>query len=206
MSNYGFRLLPRDDAKKIGLPEGSGLFVEMYNKMMDEIRKYPKTEKEYGMASGMMEYEKRISFLNRFFVFQKIATRNVEKLTKSILEQLPDEIEFEDKQTKKAQKVVEKVDKELKPKVKNLKKKLLLQGQDVEINIEDEADEADVEAVSVEAIVKSDSKSDSKSDKNKRAKKTKKAEEESTETEVTGVVKKKATRKKKVLIGDINEE
>ena len=206
MSNYGFRLLPRDDAKKIGLPEGSGLFVEMYNKMMDEIRKYPKTEKEYGMASGMMEYEKRISFLNRFFVFQKIATRNVEKLTKSILEQLPDEIEFEDKQTKKAQKVVEKVDKELKPKVKNLKKKLLLQGQDVEINIEDEADEADVEAVSVEAIVKSDSKSDSKSDKNKKAKKTKKAEEESTETEVTGVVKKKATRKKKVLIGDINEE
>jgi hypothetical protein len=204
MSNYGFRLLPRDDAKKIGLPEGSGLFVEMYNKMMDEIRKYPKTEKEYGMASSMMEYEKRISFLNRFFVFQKIATRNVEKLTKSILEQLPDEIEFEDKQTKKAQKVVEKVDKELKPKVKNLKKKLLLQGQDVEINIEDEAvlvEEEDVEDVSVEAIVKSDSKSD----KNKKAKKTKKAEED-TGSEVTGVVKKKATRKKIVLIGDINEE
>jgi hypothetical protein len=95
MSNYGFRLLPRDDAKKIGLPEGSGLFIEMYNKMMDEIRKFPKTEKEYGMAPNMMDYEKRISFLNRYFVFQKIATRNVEKLTKSILEQLPEEIEFE---------------------------------------------------------------------------------------------------------------
>jgi hypothetical protein len=139
MSNYGFRLLPREDAKKIGLPEGSGLFIEMYNKMMDEIRKFPKTEKEYGMAPTMMDYEKRISFLNRYFVFQKIATRNVEKLTKSILEQLPDEIEFEDKQTAIAQKVVEKVDKELKPKVRNLKKKLLLQGQEgVELNIEDE--------------------------------------------------------------------
>jgi len=113
MSNYGFRLLPRDDAKKIGLPEGSGLFIEMYNKMMDEIRKYPKTEKEYGMAPNMMEYEKKISFLNRYFVFQKIATRNVEKLTKSILEHLPNEIEFEEKHTASAQKVVEKVDKQL---------------------------------------------------------------------------------------------
>jgi hypothetical protein len=201
MSNYGFRLLPRDDAKKIGLPEGSGLFIEMYNKMMDEIRKYPKTEKEYGIASGMMEYEKRISFLNRYFVFQKIATRNVEKLTKSILEQLPDEIEFEDKQTKKAQKVVEKVDKELKPKVKNLKKKLLLQGQDVEINIEDEDV---VEMNSKSNSAETNSKSNS-TETNKKAKKTKKSEED-TGSEVTSVIKKKATRKKKVLIGDINEE
>jgi hypothetical protein len=129
MSNYGFRLLPRDDAKKIGLPEGSGLFIEMYNKMMDEIKKFPKTEKEFGMASSMMDYEKRISFLNRFFVFQKIATRNVEKLTKSILEHAPDEIEFEDRQTEKAQKAVEETDKKLKPKVKNLKKKIELNDE-----------------------------------------------------------------------------
>ena len=218
MSNYGFRLLPRDDAKKIGLPEGSGLFIEMYNKMMDEIRKFPKTEKEYGMAPNMMDYEKRISFLNRYFVFQKIATRNVEKLTKSILEQLPDEIEFEDKQTAIAQKVVEKVDKELKPKVKNLKKKLLLQGQDVELNIEDE----DKPAIS-EAIVEAKAKAE---EPKKKVKKTKKVEldikeakegkegkegkeekEEKEEKEAKeGKEKKKTTRKKKVLIGDIIEE
>jgi hypothetical protein len=127
MSNYGFRLLPRDDAKKIGLPEGSGMFIEMYNKMMDEIRKFPKTAKEYGNAPSMMDYEKRISFLNRYFVFQKIATRNVEKLTKSILEALPDEIEFEDRQSAIAQKAVKEADEELKPKVKNLRRKLKLQ-------------------------------------------------------------------------------
>jgi hypothetical protein len=202
MSNYGFRLLPRDDAKKIGLPEGSGLFIEMYNKMMDEIRKYPKTEKEYGMAPGMMDYEKRISFLNRYFVFQKIATRNVEKLTKSILEQLPEEIEFEDRQTEKAEKVVEKANKELKPKVKNLKKKLLLQGPDVELNIEDEdkhsiavEETKEVEAKAVEHVL------EAIVDKKKKVKKTKKAEEETSPAE-----KKKTTRKKKVLVGDINEE
>jgi phosphate starvation-inducible protein PhoH len=138
-------------------------------------------------------------------VFQKIATRNVDKLTKSILEQLPDEIEFEDKQTKKAQKVVEKVDKELKPKVKNLKKKLLLQGQDVEINIEDEAvSEAKAVYKEVEVVAEKNSKSNS-AETNKKAKKTKKSEED-TGSEVTSVIKKKATRKKKVLIGDINEE
>lgn len=213
MSNYGFRLLPRDDAKKIGLPEGSGLFIEMYNKMMDEIRKYPKTEKEYGMASGMMEYEKRISFLNRFFVFQKIATRNVEKLTKSILEQLPDEIDFEEKHTAIAQKVVEKVDKELKPKVRNLKKKLLL--QDVELNIEEEykpkvAEVAEVAKVAKVAEVAVELKEpthvlESSAEKKKKAKKTKKSDEDPG-AEVTSVIKKKTTRKKKVLIGDITEE
>jgi hypothetical protein len=211
MSNYGFRLLPREDAKKIGLPEGSGLFIEMYNKMMDEIRKFPKTEKEYGMAPGMMDYEKRISFLNRYFVFQKIATRNVEKLTKSILEHLPDEIEFEDRQTEKAQKVVEKTDKELKPKVRNLKKKILLQGQDVELNIEDEdkpLKEKDVKAVveevkAVEHVLESSNGAEKKKKEKEKdkVKKTKKAEEEP-----TGAEKKKTTRKKKVLIGDINEE
>jgi hypothetical protein len=212
MSNYGFRLLPREDAKKIGLPEGSGLFIEMYNKMMDEIRKFPKTEKEYGMAPTMMDYEKRISFLNRYFVFQKIATRNVEKLTKSILEQLPDELEFEEKQTEKAQKVVEKVDKELKPKVRNLKKKILLQGQEgVELNIEDE-DKPSKKAVKVEvakaveevevakAVEHVLEPTSAEKKKKEKAKKTKKSEEEP-----TGAEKKKATRKKKVLIGDINE-
>lgn len=201
MSNYGFRLLPREDAKKFGLPEGSGLFIEMYNKMMDEIKRFPKTEKEYGMAPTMMDYEKRISFLNRYFVFQKIATRNVEKLTKSILEHLPDELEFEQKQTTIAQKVVEKVDKELKPKVKNLKKKILLQGQDVELAIEEENKPAKekAEVVVVEEHVLEPVAT-------KKIKKTKKVEEQVDVAEPANITKKKTTRKKKVLIGEITEE
>jgi hypothetical protein len=183
MSNYGFRLLPRDDAKKIGLPEGSGLFIEMYNKMMDEIKKFPKTEKEYGMAPSMMDYEKRISFLNRFFVFQKIATRNVEKLTKSILENAPDEIEFEDRQTEKAQKAVEETDKKLKPKVKNLKKK-------IELLEENQAQPVEVEKHVLEK---------EKKQKDSKIKKTKKSDEIET-------VSKKKTRKKLLDEFNIEEE
>jgi hypothetical protein len=154
MSNYGFRLLPRDDAKKIGLPEGSGMFVEMYNKMMDDIRRNPKLEKEYGMAPFMTDYEKRISFLNRYFIFQKIATRNVEKLTRSILENVPDEYEFEDRQSAIAEKVVQKVNEEIKPKVKNLRKKLKLQEatevQEEQAKLKEVADVAIVEGAAVE--------------------------------------------------------
>ena len=194
MSNYGFRLLPRDDAKKIGLPEGSGLFIEMYNKMMDEIKKFPKTEKEYGMAPSMMDYEKRISFLNRFFVFQKIATRNVEKLTKSILEQAPDEIEFEDRQTEKAQKAVEETDKKLKPKVKNLKKKIEL-SDEKPLQVKPIIVEVDVEEVEVKEKHVLEKEKEKK--KEPKIKKTKKSDE-------TEGVSKKKTRKK--LQGDINIE
>lgn len=195
MSNYGFRLLPRDDAKKIGLPEGSGLFIEMYNKMMDEIKKFPKTEKEYGMAPSMMDYEKRISFLNRFFVFQKIATRNVEKLTKSILEHTPDEIEFEDRQTEKAQKAVEETDKKLKPKVKNLKKKIEL----VEENPKEKSGDLLVKEEDVEGhVLEKEKQSKESKAKESKAKKTKKGDEADPDG-------KNKTRKKK-LQGYIVEE
>jgi hypothetical protein len=196
MSTYGFRLLPRDDAKKIGLPEGSGLFIELYNKMMDEIRKFPKMEKEYGMAPNMMDYEKRISFLNRYFVFQKIATRNVEKLTKSILEHLPNEFEFEDQQTAIAQNAVKEINEENKPKVKNLKKKIKLQD-------EKEAPK-EVEAVKEVEVVKEVAEEEHVLEKKKspKIKKTKKAVEEADKPEKPE--KKKTTRKKK-LLGDFEE-
>jgi hypothetical protein len=127
MEKYGFALVTRDEAKNLGLPEGSGMFQELFNQMMIEIKKYPKKESDYKDAPFMKQYEKDISFLNRYFVFKKVSTRNAEKLTKSLLEQLPDEIDFEEDGTKLARKSVEEA---LKPKVKKLSKKILLQ-QDV---------------------------------------------------------------------------
>jgi hypothetical protein len=206
MSNYGFRLLPRDDAKKIGLPEGSGLFIEMYNKMMDEIKRFPKMEKEYGMAPLMTDYEKRISFLNRYFVFQKIATRNVEKLTKSILEQIPDELEFEDRQSKIAEKIVKKTEEEIKPKVKNLRRKLKLQ-EATEVLEESKVEEAAAVAAAIEiepvvSTVVAVPVQEKKILKPRKTKKTLALAEETIVGELVGepvvTEKKKTTRKKKV--------
>jgi hypothetical protein len=108
MEKYGFIIVPRDEAKTLGLPEGSGMFIELYHKMMEEIKRSPMKAVDYKEAPNMTKYEKDISFLNRYFVFKKIRTINAEKLTNAILGALPSEYEFEESQTKIAKKAVEK--------------------------------------------------------------------------------------------------
>jgi hypothetical protein len=126
MDKYGFQLVHRDEAKSLGLPEGSGMFIEMYNMMKNEISRDPRKEKDYGEAPYMKGYEKDISFLNRFFVFKKIAIRDVEKLTKIILEELPDEEALEQASTMLARESVKKAQEEMKPRAKKLGQKLKL--------------------------------------------------------------------------------
>jgi hypothetical protein len=80
MGNYGFQLLKRDEAKLIGLPEGSGSFVDLFNMMDDEVKRQPMKKEKYGSALNMTPNEKKISFLNRYFVFKKISHVNAEKI------------------------------------------------------------------------------------------------------------------------------
>jgi hypothetical protein len=127
MDKYGFSLVTREEARHMKLPEGSGMFSELYNSMMFEIKKDPKKETDYKNAAYMKDYEKDISFLNRFFVYKKVSTRNAEKLTKTLLEQLPDEVEFEEAGTMLAREAVNKAEEIVKPKVKKLREKLQLQ-------------------------------------------------------------------------------
>jgi hypothetical protein len=127
MEKYGFQLIKRDEAKSLGLPEGSGMFIELYNMMMDNIKRNPSIAKDYGDAPNMTKYEKDISFLNRYFVFKKVAERNVEKLTNTILGKLPSELSFELDNTIAASKAVAEEDKVIeKRKAKPLKKKITL--------------------------------------------------------------------------------
>jgi hypothetical protein len=127
MDKFGFSLVSREEARQMGLPDGSGMFSELYNSMMQEIKKDPKKELDYKNAVFMKDYEKDISFLNRFFIYKKTSTRNAEKLTKSLLNQLPDEIEFEESGTLLARETVKKAEEMIKPKAKKLREKLKLQ-------------------------------------------------------------------------------
>ena len=79
MEDYGFKLITRKEAQNMGLPEGSGLFREMFQSMLDEIKKNKGKRNEYGAAENLSSDEKKISFLNRYFVYQKI--RNVNAAT-----------------------------------------------------------------------------------------------------------------------------
>jgi hypothetical protein len=186
MDKYGFSLVSREEARQMGLPEGSGMFSELYNSMMNEIHRFPKKESDYKDAVYMKDYEKEISFLNRFFVYKKTSTRNAEKMTKTLLDQLPDEIAFEDAGTMLARESVAKAEEIVKPRAKKLREKLKL--QDATEALED-----------VIPVVKKT--------------RTKKAEVNVLEIkevegieETTNIPKKKTTRRKKAVDFDIIDE
>jgi hypothetical protein len=126
MENYGFKLITRDEARSIGLPEGSGLFSELFNLMLDEIKKMRYKKNPYKTASDMYAYEKKISFLNRYFVYKKIRDVNAEKIALESLDETMEESRVEKLESSKAVKVAKKVVKATKPKVRKLSNKLVL--------------------------------------------------------------------------------
>jgi mRNA (guanine-N7-)-methyltransferase len=81
MEDYGFTVVSRKDAEKMGLPNGIASFETLYTDMIHEIERRRDAEDEYGTAIRMTEDEKIISFLNVFFVFQKTRTVNTAKIT-----------------------------------------------------------------------------------------------------------------------------
>ena len=127
MDKYGFTLITRDEARQMKLPEGSGMFSELFNSMENEVKRHPEKENDYKDALKMRDYEKDISFLNRFFIYKKTSTRNAEKLTRTLLDQLPDEEALELAGTMLAREEVKKAEEIIKPKAKRLSGKLKLQ-------------------------------------------------------------------------------
>ena len=86
MANFGFEVVPREDALKLGLPDGTGMFEQLYVQMMARIKQTPALASECGDAPDMRDYERRISFYNRYFVFKKVrAIDNAELVVKSLL-------------------------------------------------------------------------------------------------------------------------
>lgn len=80
MENYGFQPLTRKEAQDIGLPNSTGLFSELFALMENEIEKNPSLKNKYGNSQKMESYEKKISFLNRYFVFKKVMHVNTQKI------------------------------------------------------------------------------------------------------------------------------
>jgi len=187
MDKYGFSLVTREEARQMKLPEGSGMFSELFNTMENEVKRNPGKESDYKDALFMRDYEKDISFLNRFFIYKKTSTRNAEKLTKSLLDQLPEQEEIEQAGTMLAREAVKKAEEIIKPKSKKLSTKLKLQEA--------------TEALEEEKEIK----------KKKQTRKIKEAETEGAEgaEEVIDIIpatKKKTTRRKKDIEFDIVEE
>ena len=133
MNLYGFDLIDRMTAAKFGLPNASGLFDELFRNMQIEIKKNQGKSNDYGTAASMSEYEKRISFLNRYFVYKKVRTVNpdlvvlgTEDFDQTQINREPAATEEPNKQTKLKEDAKLKADAKSKPKIRNLTGKLKL--------------------------------------------------------------------------------
>lgn len=106
MSQYGFDLLGEQSAAQLGLPRdtgGSGMFEQMFVQMQSRSRGgRGHGNPEVGDALRMQPYEKDISFLNRYFVFQKTRDVNAAERTREFLHNLPMETQWEEEATEAA--------------------------------------------------------------------------------------------------------
>ena len=123
---YGFKLIDREEAQQLGLPEGSGLFSELFFNMEEEIKINKYKGKDYANAANMTAFEKKISFLNRYFVYKKIIDVNTEKVYLEMSEYQETDIMRNNQETTHAIDVAKDENKKLKPKIRKLDKKLLL--------------------------------------------------------------------------------
>ena len=92
MEDYGFVLITKEEANHMGIPNSTGMFSELYEFMINEIRRKPNISNDYGEAPNMTSEEKTISFLNRYFIFKKVRTVNTNKVHK-VLEKYEHNVE-----------------------------------------------------------------------------------------------------------------
>jgi mRNA (guanine-N7-)-methyltransferase len=124
MDNYGLVLLDREEANELGLPASSGLFTELFGQMNDEIQRDRRAKDRYGAAPKMSEYEQRISFLNRYFIFRKVRDVDAAKVAMSLMNQTVEEVEGEEEATQQAQEAAKLALKEAAPKKRAPRKRI----------------------------------------------------------------------------------
>jgi len=201
MENYGFKLINEEEANSLGLPSGSGLFGELFNNMLDEVKRYKTKEKEYGMALQMSSNEKKISFLNRYFVYKKIRNVNAEKLA---LDEMNES--YYEKREKKINKELSIIAKnetnDVKIKVKKLRNKLIL-NQATEGNEEEEEEEKEKEK---EKEREKEAKKVEEEEEKEKAKKVEEEEEMEKEAKKVEEEKEKEKEAKKVEEEKENEK
>ena len=73
---YGFEMIDGDECKEFGIFTGVDSFQRLFNKMKNDIENREMHVKKIGEALNMTDYEKKVSFLNNYFIFKKV--RNVD--------------------------------------------------------------------------------------------------------------------------------
>lgn len=107
MENYGFVPLSLKEASAIGLPNGIGSFSEFFRRMESDIDRDKMLENKVGMAMKMSDHEKMISFYNKYFVFKKVRSINIDDVVVETTEH-SDEVHLEEAVVEKKKNKVKK--------------------------------------------------------------------------------------------------
>jgi len=109
MEDYGFLLVTKDEAKHMNLPNGSGMFSDLFTKMELEIKSNPNVKANYRDAIYMSTEEKRISFMNRYFVFKKVRDVDAKKMAVVITKESEFQEKHDEEEVKELEKTLDKI-------------------------------------------------------------------------------------------------
>lgn len=118
LENYGFKRLEKQELEKLNLPNSVGSFEDLFYQMETNIEQGFIKRFDFGQALNMTANEKKISFLNNYFVFKKVTDVNAGKVSLVINENKEQSIEEAE--------ILTDVSKIQKPMVKDLNKKIEL--------------------------------------------------------------------------------
>lgn len=127
LGDYGFVLITKEEAIDLKLPSPNGSFRDLFRLMEKEC----KTQRcnDYGYALEMSSEEKRISFLNKYFVYKKTHNVDAKEVANNMMGVSTEQQTQEEKDNEKAKETVKSViesTKVSKPVAKKLKRKLKL--------------------------------------------------------------------------------
>lgn len=126
IENYGFVLVERDEARSLGLPNSIGNFDQLYYEMQSQIKTRKIKRADLFSAPDMTSDEKKISFLNKYFIFKKIRDVNAEEVSRVMMNESQQQVEEEKKEEMKIQK---ELIKKAGPTVRKIKKKLKIKSK-----------------------------------------------------------------------------
>jgi len=126
MDAHGFKLLSKEESDDMGLPSGSALFSSLFINMLDEIKQNKFKADMFGKAPNMTTQEKKMSFLNRYFVYKKVREVNIDKLQLELSEYEEAIVLRENEETKKAVVITREEDQIKRPKIRKLNQKIKL--------------------------------------------------------------------------------
>ena len=183
------------------MPNGSGLFSDLFTNMKLEIEMNSFKEKNYGSSVFMSLQEKHISFLNRYFIYIKINNVDTNKIV--IDQEDFDQMEIlkNEMDTKEAIEIGKEEVQKFKPKIRKLNRKLILIPATEAIddtlpskNIENQNKEIDLESDESESEDEDEEKAKKDEEKDKKDEEKANVDEEKANAEKAKETKEKVKK------------